>query len=194
MPQYVCCNNHCQDIFQFSTQTPVLRLGYLPAMQSGLLHFARRFRRHLGMAFSVHLLVLAALTGLPACHPLGDSMGDALGDPQPAVSSVEQGPHHAHAGHRGALAEQTVTGTTQQTADSPASHEGHESHATDPLHHHGAAPLTCPMSMACAVNAIVTTVPAPESGTLLVSSAPTLENDALPRSSRIAPEPPPPRG
>ncbi|HEY0930443.1 MAG TPA: hypothetical protein VGE27_11040 [Gemmatimonas sp.] len=155
-------------------------------MQSGLLHLALRFRRFLGMALGVHVLVTALITALAACNPVLDATSSAQSPRLTAQSS----PTKAHSDSHG----------TSHTAASPtsdygshASHDVPSSNDGTTSHHHGSTTVACPMSMACAVSAMASEVPSLDTRATLVASALVLENDSLPRSSRLAPEPPPPR-
>lgn len=143
-------------------------------MPSGLLHLALRFRRSLAMLLGAHVLVTAVITALAACNPTADP-GNAL-----APASVQQ--VDAHAVHH----------DTHRASHHASHHASHQHPATTP-HHHGATPVACPMAMACAVSAIVTGVPMLPTHATQMASTLAFENDHLPRSTRLAPEPPPPR-
>ncbi|WP_337169880.1 hypothetical protein [Gemmatimonas aurantiaca] len=137
-------------------------------MPSGLLHLALRFRRSLAMLLGAHVLVTAVITALAACNPTADRGSAVQGADAQAVH------HEAH-----------------RAVHHSASHSPHQSPAK--THHHGTAPLACPMAMACAVSAIVTGVPMLPTHATQMASTLAFENDHLPRSTRLAPEPPPPR-
>lgn len=147
-------------------------------MPSGLLHLALRFRRSLAMLLGAHVLVTAVITALAACNPTADRGSVSA---ERAETPAAYADAHAHAVHH------ETHGTAPQTSQT-----SQQPPATAP-HHHGTAPIACPMAMACAVSAIVTGVPMLPTHATQMASTLAFENDHLPRSTRLAPEPPPPR-
>lgn len=160
-------------------------------MQSGLLHLSLRFRRFLAMALSAHVLVTAVITALAACNPVVDA----------TVTQTRQTPSAVVAAHHADLPTDPHAGHDVAVSTAPSQHIGHGVSFTSsptpsesaPSHHHGSTTVTCPMSMACAVSAIASHVPAINTEHTYASSRRVLVNDSLPRSPRVAPEPPPPR-
>ncbi len=165
-------------------------------MQSGLLHLSLRFRRFLGLALAAHVLVTAVITALAACNPVVDAVasGDAVAvagatshahstaqRPQPTAHSAS----HAIVASEPAIDHGSAHGSINSGPDAPSD--------APPSHHHGSTTVTCPMSMACAVSALASHVPVLTTNDTYASSRRVLVNDSLPRSPRVAPEPPPPR-
>lgn len=90
-----------------------------------------------------------------------------------------------------AACERSVTAAAPVAA-APSSHS-HHAPADSRAPHHGPTTVTCPMAMACVLAAITTVVPTVTVPQVAIDATLAQHNERMPRSSRVAPEPPPPR-
>lgn len=137
--------------------------------------WSTRLRRAASILLGVHLLQVVLLAASAVCDTAAGAVGhESLAVTPSVIASAHGGHHHAPA--------------SDDDAGLPLSTD------TAPAPHHAPAGAPCPMAMACTVTAIVTPVPTIATREVLVAAERVTERTTAPRSTRVAPEPPPPRG
>jgi hypothetical protein len=130
-----------------------------------MLHLLRTLRRSGALFLGVLLLHTSWMASVSACAR-STTLDVTHGE---AVTAML--PHAAHA-HHGAAPE--------APADAPRPH-------------HAPATATCPMAMACTMTAVAAAVPTVIATSLTLPTDVPSVSTRMPRTARIAPEPPPPR-
>lgn len=143
-----------------------------------------RLRRSAAVLLGVHLLQVTLVVASSVCEPAALATvtaftTDAAATPHTAAHEMA---HHDMAHHASHVA-------AASPANEPRSTDG-----SGPLHEHGPAGATCPMAMTCTVVAVASTAPVITTLVVSVPDAPVGHAGLAPRSLRLAPEPPPPRG
>jgi hypothetical protein len=150
-------------------------VDYVPSM----LRLLRSLRRSGALLFGALLVHTTWLASTGVCDTMAAGIASVAGQYDGAKTSA---PHHAHqhqhvpgsSGGSSARADLLADATTGAPHEVPT--------------------VACPMAMACAVSAIVASVPTIASQTVVAPASPSHAAQSMPLSARRAPEPPPPRG
>jgi uncharacterized protein involved in copper resistance len=157
-----------------------------------------RLRRSAAVLLGVHLLQATLVVASSVCEPAAAAAVTAFAtdavtphDLAAGVAAHHEMAHHEMAHHEMAHHEMAHH-ASHVAASSPADERGPASSV--PSHDHGPAGATCPMAMTCTVVAVASTAPVITTRVVAVPDAPAGHAGLAPRSLRLAPEPPPPRG
>lgn len=155
--------------------------------------WSTRLRRAASILLGVHLLQVVLLAASAVCDPVtGGASHDSLTMAPPVIASVHAPSSAPHTAHEAPVAANHHGHHHVPASSADAAHPS--SPDTAPAPHHAPSGAPCPMAMACTVTAIVAPVPTIATREVFVATERVTERTTAPRSTRVAPEPPPPRG
>lgn len=139
--------------------------------------WSTRLRRASALLMGVHLLQVILLAVSAVCEPRMVLPGHASAAGQTIEAHVASA--HQLVGHHAAVPH-AATGADTAAPGAPA-------------HHAPDSGAPCPMAMACTVSAVLAPSPTFVTTEVLVENPRLAHLATAPRSTRLAPEPPPPR-
>lgn len=159
-----------------------------------MLRWSTRFRRAASLLLGVHFLQVLLLAASAVCDPRA---GTGAHDVQPVVATLSAASTAsadiAHQVHTAGPQHQHEAAALVAISNATPVADGAPHRAPNGAPHHAPQGAPCPMAMACTVTAIVSPVPTIATREVLVATVRVGDTATLPRSTRVAPEPPPPR-